>query len=492
MKTRGSGATAGIRKGIGSKVATALAVAALGLCVISEASAAPPEKATEHIAPQWYRNAKLGIFVHWGVYSVPAWAPPRCGGDKVCVTDYQKFDAEGMPYAEWYLNSLRISGSRTSRHHAETYGKKFDYYDFIDEFERSSQAWNPDGWAALFESTGARYVVMVAKHHDGYRLWPSSVANRQLRGYNPTSQRDLVGELATAVRGRGMKMGLYYSGGLDWTYTKTPMVEVEDFPAVQAAQSQEYADYIDAQMREIITRYQPSILWNDINYPRLGKRDEIVDLYYKTVPDGAINDRFGKRPSDFSTPEYQVYSTITPKKWEANRGIGDSFGYNLAEGEDRMISVPDLIKMFVDVVSKNGNLLLDVGPRADGSIPLMQRKRLQGLGAWLKVNGAAIFDTVPWIRAEGHTAQSAEVRFTQSADAVYATLLTDMGGTSLTIKDLRLAPGSAIDVLGGPRGLSWRQVDSDVVITYARDAAAVPVVLRVTPIERADPAYRPR
>ena len=473
-------------------VAAALGAAVLSLCASSGALAAPPGAVTDHVAPEWFRNAKLGIFIHWGVFSVPAWAPPRCGGDKICDIDYSKFDAEDTPYAEWYLNSLRISGSRTSRHHVETYGKKFDYYDFIDDFERLSPSWKPDDWAALFASTGARYVIMVTKHHDGYRLWPSGVPNRQIQGRDLTSRRDLVGEVSSAVRRQGMKMGLYYSSGLDWSYTKTPMIEVEDFPAVQAAQPQDYANYIDAQMRELITRYKPSILWNDINYPKIGSREQIIDFYYRTVPDGAVNDRFGNRPSDFTTPEYKTYNAITPKKWETTRGIGDSFGYNLAEGEDRMISVPALIKMFVDVVSKNGNLLLNVGPRADGSIPSMQRNRLEALGTWLKVNGEAMFDTVPWIRAEGRTGQNYEVRFTQAPSAVYATLLMDKGGTSLTLKDLRLVPGSSIDVLGGPRGLLWRQVDGDVVIDFAREPAAVPVVLRLTPSERADPSYRPR
>ena len=465
----------------------ALAAVALNMCFARPTRAA---NTTEHMAPEWYRNAKLGIFIHWGVFSVPAWAPTRCDGDRICEVDYGKFDAEGMPYAEWYLNSLRISGSRTSRHHVETYGRAFDYYNFIGDFERLSAAWHADDWSSLFSNVGARYVVMVAKHHDGYRLWPSNVPNNQLPGRDLTSKRDLVGELTSAVRNRGMKMGLYYSGGFDWTYTKSPVVEVEDFPAIQAAQSQDYANYIDAQMREIITRYKPSILWNDINYPRLGEREKVVDLYYRTVPDGAINDRFGDRPSDFTTPEYKVYTTITPKKWESNRAIGDSFGYNLAEGEDRMISAPALVKMFVDVVSKNGNLLLNVGPRADGSIPEMQRERLEALGAWLKVNGEAIFDTVPWIRAEGRTGQDSDVRFTQARDAVYAILLTDAGGTSLTIKDLQLVPGSSVDIVGGQRGLTWRQDANDVEINFARDAAALPVVLRLRPNAVAKPDDR--
>src|SRR6202023_4031894 len=145
--------------------------------------------------------------------------------------------------------------------------------------------------------------------------------------------------------------------------------------------------------------------------------------YYQAVPDGVIDDRFGVKHSDFISPEYQTLEKINPKKWEECRGLGRSFGYNRAEGEAETIKPAELIYLLVDIVSKNGNLLLDVGPEADGTIPTVQMDRLQALGAWLKQNGEAIYGTHPWTRAEGETAEGIRVRFTKTDSAVYATLM---------------------------------------------------------------------
>ena len=132
------------------------------------------------------------------------------------------------PYAEWYLNSLRIDGSPTQKHHLATYGKDFDYYKFIGIFNEKNKNWRPDEWASTFRQAGAQYVVLTTKHHDGFRLWPSEVVNPHADGRDLNPRRDLVGDLTTAVRGAGLKMGLYYSGGLDWTFTSAPIHSVPD------------------------------------------------------------------------------------------------------------------------------------------------------------------------------------------------------------------------------------------------------------------------
>ena len=144
--------------------------------------------------------------------------------------------------------------------------------------------------------------------------------------------------------------------------------------------------------------------------------------YYNAVPDGVIDDRFGVKHSDFKSPEYQTLDKISETKWEECRGLGRSFGYNRAEGEAETIAPDELIRLLVDIVSKNGNLLLDVGPEADGTIPPVQMSRLLALGAWLQQNGEAIYDSQPWKRAVGETAEGIPVRFTQKDSAVYATL----------------------------------------------------------------------
>ena len=223
-----------------------------------------------HTVPQWYQDAKLGIFIHWGLYSVPAWAPP--------TGEITKLDPNTMfqhnPYAEWYLNSLRIVGSPTYKHHVATYGKDYDYYRFIDAFNSQAKEWHPQSWASLFKNTGARYVVLTTKHHEGFRLWPSSVADPKGAGRQLNAQRDLTGELTAAVRSAGMKMGLYYSGGLDWTFTPKPIGTMKDLMA-RVPQTPEYAAYADAHYRELTDRYKPSVLWNDISYPKAGKIPEI-------------------------------------------------------------------------------------------------------------------------------------------------------------------------------------------------------------------------
>jgi alpha-L-fucosidase len=187
--------------------------------------------------------------------------------------------------------------------------------------------------------------------------------------------------------------------------------------------------------------------------------------YYNAVPDGVIDDRFGVKHSDFKSPEYQVLDKISPTKWEECRGLGRSFGYNRAEGEAETIAPDELIYLLVDIVSKNGNLLLDVGPEANGTIPPVQLKRLQALGAWLGQNGEAIYGTHPWKTAEGTTAEGIRLRFTQTDAAVYATLLGTPKTGSVTLKSLTPKAGTRIYLLGEAKPLTWSQQGADTRVT---------------------------
>jgi len=233
-------------------------------------------------------------------------------------------------------------------------------------------------------------------------------------------------------------------------------------------QSEAYGKYADAQMRELIAKYKPALLWNDIDYPKSGHPLEIMAEYYNAIPDGVIDDRFGVKHSDFVSPEYETLSKIQEKKWEECRGLGRSFGYNRAEGEKETIAKDVLIYLLVDIVSKNGNLLLDVGPEADGTIPAVQMDRLKALGAWLDVNGEGIYGTRPWKRAEGETAEGLKVRFTQKNGAVYAYLLGEPKGKTVRVKDLRMKSGAEVTVLEGAgitANATWKQAGGDVVFT---------------------------
>jgi alpha-L-fucosidase len=411
-----------------------------------------------HPVPLWYSNAKLGIFIHYGLYSVPGWAPLSHPEHDFGNPDYIK----NNPYAEWYYNVMRIDGSPTQAYHREHYGANFNYYDFAPIFNRENKKWNPDQWAKIFREAGARYVVLTSKHHEGFTLWPSAVANPTLPADRQHAERDIVGELTTAVRKQGMHMGLYYSGGYDWTFVPGPIRTPADYQGVKP-QSEAYGAYANAQIHELIQRYHPSVLWNDIDWPKTGKAMEVEADYYNAVPDGAIDDRFGIAHADFTSPEYQNVDKINEKKWEECRGLGRSFGYNRAEGEAETIAPADLIAMLVDIVSKNGNLLLDVGPEADGTIPPVQMERLKELGAWLKQNGAAIYDTHPWNRAVGKTVEGDDLRFTAQGHLNVIVLGTPKART-LTIEGVFPRPMIKVNLLGRSGLLKWKAAGDNLQV----------------------------
>jgi alpha-L-fucosidase len=415
------------------------------------------ESLNQHPLPQWYADAKLGIFVHWGLYSVPGWAPLVHPEHDFSSQDY----INNNPYAEWYLNSMRLERSPTHAYHREHYGADYDYYNFAPVFNRETKKWNPEAWAKLFRDVGAKYVVLTTKHHDGFTLWPSSTPNPTLPADRQHATRDIVGELTTAVRKEGLRMGLYYSGGYDWTFVSGPIREAADYQKVKP-QSEAYGKYADAHVRELIERYHPALLWNDIDYPKSGHPLQIMAEYYNAVPDGVIDDRLGVKHSDFRSPEYETLDKISETKWEECRGLGRSFGYNRAEGEAETIAPDELIRLFVDIVSKNGNLLLDVGPEADGTIPPVQMNRLQALGAWLQQNGEAIYGSHPWKRAASETAEGIPVRFTQKDPAVYATLLGQPKTTTITLRSLSPKAGSRIYLLGNAKPVAWSQQGDDI------------------------------
>ncbi len=429
-----------------------------------------------HTVPGWFDDAKLGIFIHWGLYSVPAWAETSGELGKVPMAKWFYQNA----YAEWYLNSIRLKESGAYKHHVATYGADFDYYRFGKTFEEQSRQWKAASWATLFRDIGAQYVVLTTKHHDGYTLWPSKVPNPKRPQGGMNSPRDLVGELTTAVRASGLKMGLYYSGGLDWTFEERPVATMADLRTT-APKTEEYARYADAHWRELIRLYQPSVLWNDIGYPALAKPEALFADYYNAVPEGVINNRFSVEFSDFTTPEYAKYDKITEKKWESCRGLGFSFGYNKMEGPEQVVASDKLIALLVDIVAKNGNLLLNIGPKPDGSISDIQTDRLKALGRWLGMNGEGIFGTRPWVRPSAKTADGIDVRFTKKGNALYAFLLSRPATAKLTVPGLTAAPGMKVRLLGGG-DLKWTQSGSDVIVDApSRLPGEHALALRMTP-----------
>ena len=287
-----------------------------------------------HEAPEWFHDAKLGIFVHWGLYSVPAWATPV---GELGTIDWTKW-FRNNPYSEWYLNSLRIEGSPTQDHHLKTYGADFGYMDFAPQFNEAVQRWDPTAMASLFADAGARYVVLTTKHHDGFTLWPSDVENPHLPSDRRASSRDIVGELTSAVKAARMRMGFYYSGGLDWSFNTEPIDDLDEVWGT-INHTREFADYADAHWRELIAKYDPAILWNDIGYPEQADLAGIVADFLQQplrwADQQPLRDRQGGRPGQaprLHHAEYARMDEITEEKWETWPGTG--FLLRLQRGRD--------------------------------------------------------------------------------------------------------------------------------------------------------------
>lgn len=434
-----------------------------------------------HESPEWFNKAKLGIFIHWGLYSIPAYAPTEVSVEELFAelvnenadkAELQKaarnwFINNG--YAEWYLNSLRIKNSPTYKYHKDTYGLDYSYYQFSEDFSKETLKWDSDAMADLFKKAGARYVVLTTKHHDGYTLWPSRVQNNNMPEEVQPVQRDIVGDLTESVRKKGMRMGLYYSGGLDWTFNRTPIYDFSSL-LTTVPNSYEYGGIADAHLRELIEKYRPAVLWNDITYPDQGNAKGIIADYYNLVPDGVVNNRWGNKwgLSDFDTPEYRKLDSIQQYKWETCRGLGHSFGYNKFEDDSHTLSSTELIHLLIDVVSKNGNLLINVGPKADGTIPEIQKKRLEDLGDWLTQNGDAIYDTEPWIQSEEKTVSGKSLRYTQKEGKLFA-IFMDLPGDKEIIPNLTLDKGSKVRLKGSIKELKWKQMGNSVEIRFPKN-----------------------
>ena len=443
-----------------------------------------------HPLPAWYDDAKLGVFLHWGLYSVPGWAPQ--------VPDIQellkeKGPAEMLrdnPYAEWYLNSSRIEGSPTWQHQRDTYGPDATYDDFVPVFDDGTAGADMDAIAEVCRDAGAGYVVLTTKHHEGFCMWPSAIEHPRKGRYR--ARRDLVGDLTRAVRGAGMRMGLYYSGGYDWPYNDALMTTPADsFLAVP--HTPDYVEYATSHVRELISKYEPSVLWNDICWPAGGDLPALFAEYYNAVPDGVINDRWIEPPQhrgtvadsvaraggvllqrfwalipdsyksltfpanhhyDFRTPEYAKFDTVQAKKWESTRGVGHSFGANRNERPEDIVTATELVRSFADIVSKNGNLLIGVGPDQFGRFPAEQLVPLRGLGSWLRVNGEAIYRTRPWLIPQTTTSAGTEVRFTARGGAVNAILL-DVPERELTLRGVDASGVTGVRVLGIDEPADW-------------------------------------
>lgn len=358
--------------------------------------------------PDWWKEAKFGIFIHWGLYSVPAYAPVK--------------EVEGVyeKYAEHYENRLLTKDKLFTAHHNKYFGANFKYKDFAPMFR--AEYFSPDDWADLFQQAGAKYVVLTSKHHDGFCLWPS----KQSPGWNSVEagpHRDLLADLSNSVRRKGLHMGLYYSL-LEWN---NPLYKKETIS--------EWVDsHMIPQLKDLVVRYKPEVIFSDGEWDysssELKSEQFLAWLYNESAVKQTVvvNDRWGKetrsKHGGYYTTEYDLVGSEkgigknAAHPWEESRGIGTSYGYNRFETPNDYFSSKQLIELLLDKVSNGGNLLLDIGPDANGLIPVVMQERLLDIGAWLKVNGEAIYSTTAWEkRPEDMKAKG--LFFTRKKDTLY-------------------------------------------------------------------------
>lgn len=361
--------------------------------------------------PAWFEDAKFGIFIHWGVYSVPAYSPTV--RDKVGI--YER-------YAEWYW-SCWVKPSKTQHYfvdyHNRVFGKDFKYQDFAHQFK--AEMFNPDEWAQRFKESGAKYVVLTSKHHEGFTLWPSE-KSRNWNAVDVGPRRDLCGDLSKAVKERGLHMGFYYSL-YEW------------FNPLYKADLNKYVDeHMIPQMKDLVTRYQPDVVWTDGEWEQTSevwKSTQFLAWLYNESPvknTVVVNDRWGKetrgKHGGFYTTEYDLVGegeanyTKVEHPWEECRGIAGSFGYNRNEILEDYSTSEELVHVLINKVARGGNLLLNVGPTADGRIPEIMQQRLADIGGWLKVNGEAIYGTRKWDEAPSVKPETT-VYFTKKGSALY-------------------------------------------------------------------------
>lgn len=457
----------------------------------------------EHVTPQWFKDAKFGIYTHWGVYSVPA-----CGKN-----------------GSWYPYNMYREGTPQHAYHVKTYGppSEFGYKDFIPML--TGAKFDPDEWADLFKAAGARFVGPVGEHHDGFTMWDSALTEWTAAKMGP--QRDVVGELERAIRGRGMRYMVALHHAENWWFfphwradldTADPRyaglygpphnvegllgpaparphprpTTVHTWPfEEQDKPSRAFLDLWKAKTLEVIDRYRPDLLWFDFGLERVQERykQEFLAHYYNRalewgkevvvtykwhhlVPGSAIVDL-----------ELGRFKDLTYHDWITDSSVDDQGAWSYVQ-DAGFKPVSALVHNLVDNVSKNGYLLLNVGPRADGSIPEPAKECLRGIGAWLAVNGEAIYETTPWMTfGEGPTQMTAEgafseqqevvytaqdIRFTVKDNALYATCLGwPEGRVTITAAAPLLYESeiASVTMLGQAGELDWRLTPAGLTIT---------------------------
>jgi alpha-L-fucosidase len=447
----------------------------------------------QYQVPAWYQDAKFGIFIHWGVYSVPAFG------------------------SEWYPREMYRAGTPEHEHHLAHYGSldQFGYKDFIPQFR--AEHFDPDAWAMLFRQAGAQYVVPVAEHHDGFAMYDTALSEWNARRMGP--HRDIIGELAEAVRRQWLVFGLsshraehwwFFNGGMQLpSDVQQPNnaglyapAQPESMPPTEAF----LEDWLHRTV-ELVDKYQPQLVYFDwwIEQPAFApylrklaayyynrghewERGVAINYKYEAFsPGAAVYDMERGQQGDIRHPFWQTDTALSKNSW----------GY--VEPQDYK-TVTDVVCDLVDIVSKNGALLLNIGPKADGTIPAPEQDLLRGIGRWLAVNGEAIYGTRPWkIYGEGpHRVArgffndterapytSEDIRFTTRGRVLYATVMAPPSTSQIHLRSLagEAMAGVQVELLGHPGRLEWSHSSQALTVTLPAGAPrdAGPLVLKLAP-----------
>lgn len=448
-----------------------LAAAILSVSVTQAQSYTPDwESLDRRPVPAWFSDAKFGIFIHWGMYSVPGYT--KKGG-----------------YAEWYQNGLERKDSAIVKYHRAKFGER-SYYDLANDFK--AELFQPDEWAKLFEKSGAKYIVLTSKHHDGYSLWPSAETNKTW-GFPWTAadigpKRDLLGDLFAAVRKTSVRAGMYYSL-YEWF---NPLWKKD--PAAFAEK------HTWPQMKDLINHYQPDVFWTDGDWDapaELWKSQQFLAWLYNESPvkeKVVVNDRWGSgirfHHAGIYTPEYQPDLDFDNHAWEESRGMGFSYGYNREEDAWDYNSTQSLVLQLIDKVSRGGNFLLDIGPDEHGKIPPVMQERLLQMGEWLKLNGEAIYNTRRWKNTcqwsegrrdykdrhgdmllkitvdpdPGFAVKEVFYSYNPGTNSLYAVLPRYPESKKIILRDIQLPADSKLSLLSVTPELTWKQKGQDVEV----------------------------
>ncbi len=379
----------------------------------------PQEKLSDEKRLEWFENAKLGIFIHWGVYSVEALT------------------------SSWQLKNKQISWN--------------DYMSHLKDFK--AEKYNAEEWAELFKESGAKYVVLTSKHHDGFALWDTKLSMLNAKD-SSGAKRDLLAPYAEALRKNGLKVGFYYSL-IDWShkdykagFSRPEKIMKEIYPQPEWQKNltphERFVKFLSGQLSELSREFQPDLFWFDGGWEHTSqwwRAEEIRDSLLSWNPKVIINDRL-RDYGDYETAE-QGFPTLRPKgMWELCMTINDHWGY--AANDNNYKSDAQIVRSFVDVISNGGNLLLDIGPKADGTIDERQAHALRVLGAWIKRNKESVYGSkagLPLGHFYGPTMLSKDDKTVYLALSGIPRDYILIKGLQTKIKDIR--------VLGSGEKLSW-------------------------------------